>query len=101
MRMGASFIPGRELCELFYREAVQPILRASFPQLKHSAALIGLGSEVLGFDDELSTDHHWGPRVMLFVEEENQMYSQQITQVLAQNLPYEFHGYSTNFSSPD
>src|SRR5574339_562398 len=59
--MNPSFIPGRELCERFYREAVRPILRASFPRLKHSAALIGPGSEVLGFDDELSTDHHWEP----------------------------------------
>jgi hypothetical protein len=29
--------------------------------------LLGEGSEVLGFDDEVSTDHDFGPRVELFV----------------------------------
>ncbi|MEX5713141.1 hypothetical protein AB1484_34110 [Parafrankia sp. FMc6] len=33
----------------------------------HAAALLGEGSEVLGFDDEISTDHDFGPRVQLFV----------------------------------
>jgi hypothetical protein len=99
--MNPAFIPGAKLCEQFYQEAVRPILSSYFPQLRHSAALIGAGSEVLGFDDELSTDHHWGPRVMLFVEEASQGYSAQIIQILAQHLPYEFHGYSTNFTSPD
>jgi uncharacterized protein DUF4037 len=34
----------------------------------HSAALIGWGSDVLGFDTERSTDHGWGPRVEVFVD---------------------------------
>jgi len=99
--MNPSFIPGIKLCEQFYREAVRPLLVNRFPKLRHAAALIGDGSEVLGFDDELSTDHDWGPRVLLFLEEESQQYSEPIIQVLAQNLPYEFHGYPANFSSPD
>jgi hypothetical protein len=97
----SSFIPGIKLCELFYGEAVQPILGRHFPELKHAAALIGDGSEVLGFDDELSTDHDWGPRVMLFVREEDQQFSEQIIQALAQELPYEFHGYPTHWTDPD
>lgn len=97
----ASFIPGKSLCEQFYREAVQPILSSHFPDLKHAAALIDHGSEVLGFDDKLSTDHDWGPRVMLFVEEADQQQTEQIIQTLAQNLPHEFHGYSTNWTTPD
>src|SRR5262245_51756770 len=99
--MSISFIPGKKLCEQFYKEAVQPILVNHFPELKHAAALIGAGSEVLGFDDELSTDHDWGPRVMLFVEEADQQYSEQIIQALAQHLPCEFHGYPTNWTKPD
>jgi len=95
------FIPGVKICEQFYMEAVRPILSRSFPHVKHAAALIGSGSEVLGFDDAVSTDHHWGPRVMLFVEEESQPIAEQIIQTLAQNLPYEFHGYPTNFTPPD
>lgn len=48
--MTAAFIPGRELSRLFYREQVRPLLDASWPGLAHTAALIGPGSDVLGFD---------------------------------------------------
>ena len=45
-----TFIPHLELARRFYWEAVRPALDAEFPGLKHSAALIGTDSEVLGFD---------------------------------------------------
>ena len=48
-----EFIPGIELCGGFYHEVVAPILHAHYPQLPHAAALIGPGSEVLGFDTPL------------------------------------------------
>ncbi len=69
--MESDFIPGLELSRLFYEEAVQPLLEEHFPRLRYSAALIGMGSEVLGFDTARSTDHDWGPRVMLFLPEEH------------------------------
>ena len=62
------FVQGLALSEAFYREAVLPVLQVDFPGLRHAAALIGSGSEVLGFDDVMSSDHHWGPRVMLFLD---------------------------------
>ena len=64
-----NFIPGLRLSAEFYHEAVAPVLAAEFPDMPYSAALIGSGSEVLGFDTEMSSDHHWGPRVMLFLRE--------------------------------
>jgi hypothetical protein len=91
-----------KLCEQFYWGAVRPILNIHFPRLPHAAALIGSGSEVLGFDDEMSTDHHWGPRVMLFLhEQDHQRQAQAIRNVLAQCLPYACQGYPTNFTEPD
>ena len=60
-------ISGLELSRRFYWEAVRPLLDDYAPGLPHAAALIGPGSEVLGFDDLTSTDHHWGPRVLLFL----------------------------------
>jgi len=97
-----DFIPGLELGRLFYLRTVKPLLQKKLPDLKYSAALIGSGSEIFGFDTEMSVDHHWGPRVMLFLKEEDQQrYSQVIGETLRSGLPTKFHGYSTNFSPPD
>lgn len=50
-----EFIPGLNLSEYFYKYAVKPILEAQFSGLRYSAALIGYGSDVLGFDNSVST----------------------------------------------
>jgi len=96
------FIPGMKLAQGFYKDAVKPVLDTDFPGLQYSAALIGPGSEVLGFDTEMSTDHHWGPRVMLFLTPEDFIKQKDnIRDVLSQKLPHSYLGYSTNFSEPD
>ena len=93
---------GLKLCRQFYWSAIRPLLDQHFPGVPHAAALIGSGSEVLGFDDALSTDHHWGPRCMLFVGEADRVrLAGEMRQVLAHNLPRTFAGYSTHFSAPD
>lgn len=58
---------GIELSRRFYAEIVRPWLAEIAPGLPHAAALVGYGSELLGFDDELSRDHNWGPRVHIFL----------------------------------
>ena len=93
----SDFMPGLELNRIFYIEAVKPILDREFPALQYSAALIGSGSEVLSFDTEMSSDHHWGPRVMLFFPDEDDYPREAIHEMLRQNLPYLVRGYSTNF----
>lgn len=60
----AEFVPGLELARGFYEEAVAPLVG----DVPHSAARLGWGSDVLGFDTPRSTDHGWGPRLQLFVE---------------------------------
>ena len=98
----ADFIPGLELARLFYLEAVKPILDTSFPGLHYAAALIGSGSEILGFDSEMSSDHHWGPRAMLFLKEvDYDQHRDGIDKLLRDRLPLRFRGYSTNFTTPD
>lgn len=96
------FIHDLKLCELFYQKEVRPILKNQFPNLRYSAAVIGWGSEVLGFDDAMSRDHHWGPRLLLFLNKRD--YSRlkdQISRCLSNSLPYEFLGYPTNYSKPE
>ena len=47
---------------------VRPLIAAQFPDLAYSHALIGYGSDVLGYDTSLSTDHEWGPRLYLILD---------------------------------
>lgn len=96
-----DFIPGLKLSELFYREVVGPILDEAFPELEYSAALIGPGSDVLGYDTEMSTDHDWGPRLKLFIGDgEVDHQRENISDLLSRRLPHRFYGYSTHFSEP-
>lgn len=97
-----DFIPGLTLGELFYREVVLLILDRHFPGLRYAAALVGSGSEILGYDTPMSTDHHWGPRLLLFLNEDDHDHLRQnIHDVMAWQLPYTFRGYSTHFSPPN
>ena len=96
------FVPGLELNRAFYREVVAPILAANFARLKYSAALIGYGSDVLGYDSARSTDHEWGPRLLLFLgDEDREALGSQVTDALAKLLPTTFRGYSTSFAKAD
>jgi len=97
-----KFIPGLQLSKLFYQKEVKTILDKEFPGLLYSAALVGWGSEVLGFDTPISRDHHWGPRVLLFLSEKDYpKFKKRISQALSHNLPYEFMGYWTHYSKPE
>lgn len=96
-----KFIPGLELSRLYFETEVKPVLDKYFPRLKYSAALIGWGSDVLGFDTFQSTDHNWGPRLLLFLEEKGYpKLKNKISKTLSQQLPCKFMGYSANFSKP-
>ena len=103
-RAPAEFISGLDLSGAFYEEAVAPLLAEYFPGLAHSAALIGYGSEVQGFDTERSTDHNWGPRLLLFLDEEDHARdAAAVAEMLSLRLPPLFRGYSTHFgeAGPD
>ena len=86
---------GLELWRRFYFEAVRPILDHSFPDLDHAAARIHFGSEVLGFDDEMSRDHYWGPRIQLFLRDLSR--AGELNECLARELPTDFAGFPTHF----
>ena len=88
-----SFVSGQELSRQLYRREVRPLLDARFPELPHAAALLGRGSEVLGYDDDMSRDHDWGPRVLVFLRDADQRrLGGQVEEVLSRELPSEFAG---------
>ncbi len=94
-------IKGLKLCEGFFNDCAKAILDENFPELRYSAGLIGYGSDVLGYDDDVSTDHMWGPRFYLFLSKEELSKKNDILSVLSENLPYTYKGYSVNFTEPD
>lgn len=93
---------GLTLASGFFNDLVQPILAAVEPDLKYDAALVGPGSEVLGLDDETSQDHHWGPRVILFLRESDfESMRNVLIQALSDQLPSSYQSFSTHWSLPN
>ena len=85
-----EFLPGRELSRLFYAEVVSPLVG----DVRHSAAFLGWGSDVLGFDTERSTDHGWGPRLQVFVDAPD---VDRVAAVVNGGLPATFRGWPVRF----
>ncbi|MFI0817897.1 DUF4037 domain-containing protein [Streptomyces sp. NPDC021098] len=99
---GAGFMPGIELSEILYQEAVRPLLEEAFPGLRYAAARVGSGSEVLGFDTARSADHEWGPRLEIFLTAEDRArHGADISRTLAERLPKEVRGWPTHFQESD
>ncbi|MEU7905516.1 DUF4037 domain-containing protein [Actinoplanes sp. NPDC049118] len=93
-----QFLPGLRLCRYLYVEAVRPLLDAAYPGLRHAAARVGPGSEVLGFDTERSVDHDWGPRLELFLTAgDAARHGGELSALLAERLPKQVRGWPTNF----
>lgn len=61
-----AFVPGADLSARLYGEVVRPLLSRT----PHAAALLGWGPDVFGYDTPRSTDHGWGPRLQIFVDDD-------------------------------
>lgn len=88
------FIPGQELNRQFFQSLIQPLLAEHLPQLDYVAALIGPGSDVLGYDTPRSMDHDWGPRLQILLPEAVQALEQQLQDLWNEHLPRTFRGFS-------
>ena len=101
-RVTREFMPGLELSRLFYVETVRPLLDQFFPRLPHTAALIGAGSEILGYDTARSTDHNWGPRLQVFLSSAaDAQLRDSVHELLTERLPAEFRDYPTVFAASE
>ncbi|WEK06597.1 MAG: DUF4037 domain-containing protein [Candidatus Devosia phytovorans] len=84
---------GIELSRRFYADIVRPWLGRAAPGLRHAAAIGGYGSELLGFDDETSRDHNWGPRVHIFLTEEDfEAYARRMVEAFSAEAPPTYLG---------
>lgn len=87
---------GLELAEKYYETYGRAMIAQKFPQIadQTAAGLVGAGSECLGFDDEISMDHDYGPSFCIWLPRE--IYAQYGAQMQAayEALPQEFMGFS-------
>lgn len=79
------------LSQAFYEKAVRPAVL-----VPHAAALVGEGSEVLGYDTERSRDHAWGPRVTVFVDAQH---VHDVSAALEDRLPDRYEDWPVRFFS--
>lgn len=91
-----AFVRGIELSRRFFAEAVRPILEERYPRLLYAAAIVGAGSDVLGFDNEMSTDHYWGPSTQILLRDKDTAIADEIRETLRHTLPHVFCGYPVN-----
>ncbi len=93
-------LSGIELSRRYWLEVVAPIIDDLLPGVPRAAARVGAGSDVLGFDDERSTDHGWGPRVVIFVDN---LYSdnekRKLVGAIDARIPVTFLGWPTRFAA--
>jgi hypothetical protein len=89
-----DFIPGIELNRRFYEEAVAPLLG----RVPHAAARVGWGSDVLGFDTARSTDHGWGPQLLIVVDA---AVADGVRAALDDRLPDHFAGWPVRYGWDD
>lgn len=95
-------ISGLDLAERFFRNAVEPIIARSHSGLRYAAALIGPGSEVLGYDDVISRDHDWAPRTQIFLAPDDLLaVGQNLRALLDAGLPSSFGGYPVRIAVSD
>ncbi len=87
---------GLELSEQYYLTYGKKMLEEQFPNIVGQTAvgLVGRGSECLGFDDEISKDHDYGPSFCIWLPKNiYQEYGSRV-QAAYDALPREFMGFS-------
>ncbi len=99
-----TFTPGIELSRRYWQGVVAPIVDDLLPGVPRAAALVGDGSDVLGFDTERSTDHGWGPRVVVFLGNDVELGRERRRELHAAvdaRLSDTFAGYATRFMASE
>ncbi len=87
---------GLETAKQYYEIYGRQMIRGQFPERadQTAAGLVGYGSECLGFDDEISTDHDYGPSFCIWLPRELYQQCGKEMQAAYDALPKEFMGCS-------
>lgn len=92
---------GLELSKAYYKEYGINMIRDNFHDYENRIAvgLVGFGSECYGFDDEISTDHDFGPSFCMWLTDEDYISIGSRLVKCYEELPYEFLGYKRDVTS--
>ncbi len=95
---------GLELSEKFYEEYGREWLERDFPDLlpRLAVGITGPGSEVLGYDDDISRDHDFEPGFMIFLPDESAVSRREefLLERGYEKLPREYMGVRRNIVHP-
>jgi len=92
---------GMTLSKEYYEEFGKKMIHEKFPEYegKIAVGLIGEGSDCFGFDDEISTDHDFGPAFCMWVSDDTyEAIGEKLTEEY-ENLPSEYKGYKRTDTS--
>lgn len=89
---------GLELCRDYYKECVEPAIEERFSEqaARIAAGLAGQGSDCLGYDDEISRDHDFGPGCCLWLTDDDYSRFGRELAELYDELPVSFRGFKRN-----
>ncbi|WP_434311041.1 DUF4037 domain-containing protein [Hominifimenecus sp. rT4P-3] len=92
---------GLELAKAYYEVYGKPMIQEKFPEYQNriAAGLVGQGSECLGFDDAISTDHDFGPSFCLWLTDEDYLAIGNDLQDAYDSLPKDYLGVSGRITS--
>ncbi len=86
---------GMEISRKYYEAYGKPMIEEKYPEYKEriAAGLAGEGSECMGYDDEFSSDHDFGPGFCLWLTREDYEEIGEQLQKDYESLPKEFMGF--------
>lgn len=87
---------GLELSQKYYEQYGKKMIREQFPEIadQTAAGLVGYGSECLGFDDDISRDHDYGPSFCIWLPRDIYRQYGEKMQAAYDALPKEFMGFA-------
>lgn len=85
-----EFRQAADVAEGFHAEVIAPLVGG----VDYAAGLLGWGSDVLGYDTVRSTDHGWGPRLVVLVDADD---VERVRKAVDDGLPDEYAGYPVRF----
>ncbi len=95
-------IKGIDLCESFYNDFGKAMIREQFPDLENKIAfaLVGSGSECLGYDDDTSCDHDFYAGFCMLVPDDIDSKTEFALERAYAKLPKEYRGFKREKLDP-